>query len=170
MKTEDPLENFIRQHRDAFDDQRAPQHVWRKIKTKQPASVPMYWKWSAIAASMLLLLSVGYILGNHTDPGENIQGWAEFKEAESYYQSRIQAKMEEMKALEVSDDVLTDIQVLDEVYADLKKQLLENPGADSQRLLAAMIKHQKQKLDVMDAIMERVNKYPSQVKQQTNEM
>jgi hypothetical protein len=67
--------------------------------------------------------------------------------------------MEEIKSLAVSEEVLSDIQVLDEVYQQLRKQLLEDPNANAEVLLTAMIKHQKQKLDIMDDILRRVGKY-----------
>ena len=57
--------------------------------------------------------------------------------------------------------VLTDIQVLDEVYEQLRKQLLEDPNADTELLLSAMIRHQQQKLDIMEKILNRVDKYQS---------
>ena len=69
--------------------------------------------------------------------------------------------MEEIKALKVSDEVLADIRVLDDVYYELKTQLLEDPNADSQLLLSAMIRHQQQKLEVMEEILNRVDKYKS---------
>jgi hypothetical protein len=132
--------------------------LFNKIAPIQHQVHPL-WKWMAVAASVLLLLSVGYIAGIKSSPGARIAGWTEFQEAEQYYQDRINVKMEEIKSLPVDAQVLTDIQALDEVYAQLRKQLLDDPHADSRLLLSAMIKHQKQKLQVMDDILNRVEKY-----------
>jgi len=128
------------------------------------------WKWMAIAASALLLISIGYITGARSQPESLIIGWNEFQEAEQFYQSRIDTKMDELKTLPVSSEVLSDIQTLDEVYAQLRKQLLNDPNADSKVLLSAMIKHQKQKLEVMDQILHRVEKYKKNENDKQNEM
>jgi hypothetical protein len=69
--------------------------------------------------------------------------------------------MEEIRSLQVSDEVLADIRILDDVYYELKTQLIEDPNADSQLLLSAMIRHQQQKLEVMEEILNRVDKYKS---------
>lgn len=158
MKGKDALEDFIRDNRSAFDDLKAPAGVWARID-KKDKPVFHLWKWSAIAASALLLIAVGYIFGLKTQAKPAIAGWDEYVEAENYYQVRIDRKMEKIKTLSVGEEVMTDIRVLDEVYGQLRKQLLEDPNADTQLLLSAMVKHQKQKLDIMEKILERVDKY-----------
>lgn len=159
MNTKKTLKDFIRTHRSEFDDLKAPPGIWERIS---PAPKVHYiWKWSAIAASALLLISFGYIMGMKIQSKPDIAGWDEYAETEKYYESRINQKMEEIKALKVSDEVLADIRVLDDVYYELKTQLLEDPNADSQLLLSAMIRHQQQKLEVMEEILNRVDKYKS---------
>ena len=161
MKEKDPLEEFIRSNRESFDDLKAPARVWKRIG-KRSAPVHHLWKWSAIAAGALLLLAVGYIMGNSGNRMYHSQEWAEYQEAEQYYQTRVNQKLSEVKTLPVSDQVLTDLQMLDEVYEELRKQLLEDPNASPQVLLAAMVKHQQQKLDVLEKIINRLNKYNHQ--------
>jgi len=163
------LENFIHENRDAFDDLKAPKGLFEKIVPRERNTNPL-WKWMTIAATALLLIAVGYIVGTKTSPETRVAGWNEFQEAEQYYQSKIDAKMELIKTLPVSNEVMSDIQVLDEVYVQLRKQLLEDPNADSKLLLHAMIKHQKQKLDVMDDILNRVEKYKNNENDKRNEM
>ena len=160
MKRQDSLEDFIRDNRASLDDLKAPDRVWARIN-KKDRPVQSLWKWTAMAASALLLIAVGYIFGIRTQAQPEIAGWDEYKEAEQYYQDRIDRKMEKIKTLPVSQEVLTDIQVLDEVYEQLRKQLLEDPNADAELLLSAMIRHQQQKLDIMEKILNRVDKYQS---------
>lgn len=158
MKKQDPLEDFIRDNKASFDDLKAPAGVWARIEKKDKPVINL-WKWSAVAASALLLIAVGYIFGIKAHAQPAIAGWDEYMEAEKYYQSRIDNKMKEIRTLPVSDEVMSDIQVLDEVYDQLRKQLMEDPNANSQLLLSAMIRHQQQKLDVMEKILNRVDKY-----------
>jgi len=165
----DSLERFIHENRDAFDDLKAPKGMFDKIMPRDTRVSPV-WKWMAVAASGLLLIMSGYLVGTRTSPETRVAGWDEFQEAEQFYQSKIDAKMELIKTLPVSNEVMSDIQVLDEVYGQLRKQLLEDPNADSKVLLHAMIKHQKQKLEVMDQILNRVEKYNNNENDTQNEM
>ncbi len=164
MNKRSSLEDFIREHRSEFDDLKAPSGLWEKIDQRKP-QVHSLWKWSAIAASALLLISVGYIFGTRVNRQPEIAGWKEYQETEQYYESRIQSKMDQIKTLPVSDEVTADIQVLDDVYQQLRTQLLEDPNANSQVLLNAMIHHQQQKLEIMEKILNRVDKYKTNEKE-----
>ena len=132
--------------------------MWHRLDRESPR-VHHLWKWVSVAASALLLLSLGYIGGAKFKGGPDIAGWKEYQETEQYYESRIQAKMDKIKTLAVSDEVMGDIQVLDDVYQQLRIQLLEDPNANTQVLLSAMIRHQQQKLEIMEKILTRVDKY-----------
>ena len=158
MKGKISLEEFIREHRTEFDDLKAPVGVWKRLNKKE-SGVHHLWKWSAVAASALLLISIGFIFGKGFNTANDINGWTEYQETEQYYEARIQSRMDKIKTLPVSDEVTADLQVLDDVYQQLRTQLLEDPNADSQVLLSAMIKHQQQKLGIMEKILNRVDKY-----------
>ena len=158
MENKDRLEEFIRDNRSSFDDLETPAKVWDRIAPKEKP-VHNLWKWGAVAASVLLLVCIGYIIGLKSQAQPEIAGWDEYQEAEKYYEARINHKIEEIKVLPVSDEVMKDIQVLDEVYAQLRQQLLEDPNANTELLLSAMIRHQQQKLEVMEKILNRVDKY-----------
>jgi len=164
MNRRPSVEDFIRNHRAEFDDLKAPAGLWQQIDRRNPR-VHYLWKWSAVAASALLLVSLGFIFGTRFQAGPDIAGWKEYQETEQYYESRIQAKMDKIKTLAVSDEVMADIQVLDDVYQQLKTQLLEDPNADTQVLLSAMIRHQQQKLEIMEKILTRVDKYKTNEKE-----
>jgi hypothetical protein len=163
MKSKPSLEDFIRDHRSEFDDLKAPSRVWEKLDNKNPR-VHHLWKWSAVAASALLLISIGYIFGTKYNGGQDVAGWKEYQETEQYYEARIQSRMDKIKTLAVSDEVTADLRVLDDVYQQLRTQLLDDPNANSQVLLTAMIRHQQQKLEIMEKILTRVDKYKTNEK------
>lgn len=164
------LEDFIKSNKDSFDDLKAPSSVWKGIERRMEPKVHHFWKWSAVAASALLLVAVGYIFGMRSQVTDTIAGWDQFEEAERFYQSRINVKMDKIKALPVSDEVMADIKVLDEVYLQLREELLRDPNADANVLLATMIKHQQQKLEVLDKILDRVNQYEPSESNTNHEM
>lgn len=159
MNKGDRLEEFVKANRSSFDDLKAPQHIWAHIDKKNRPSVTPMWKWTAVAASALLLIAVGYIFGIKTETAPEIAGWDEYLEAEKYYQARIEGKMKKIQTLPVGEEVMHDIQLLDEVYEQLRQQLVDDPNANAELVLSAMIKHQQQKLDVMEKILDRVDKY-----------
>lgn len=154
----DRLEQFIRDHKEALDHLKAPEGVWDRVAPIRKAVFPI-WKYTAIAASGLLLIAMGYILGMRTQQAPMDESYSELKEAEQYYQSRINQKMEQIKTLPVHDEVISDLQVLDEVYEQLRKEMAQDPNTKPERLLSAMVRHQQQKLDIMEKILERVDKY-----------
>ena len=164
MNKRSSLEDFIREHRAEFDDLKAPPGVWKRLDQRQPR-VHHLCKWSAVAASALVLISLGYIFGARVNSVPNIAGWKEYQETEQYYESRIQSNMDKIKTMSVSHEVMADIQVLDDVYRQLRTQLLEDPNADPQVILNAMIKYQRQKLEIMEKILTRVDKYQKNEKQ-----
>jgi len=158
MKEKISIEDFIRSHREEFDHLTAPGHLWKRIQPSQVRELSI-WKWTTVAASALLLISLGYIIGTRSGRQPDIAGWDEYQQTEQYYESRIREKMDRIKSLSVSEEVMSDIQVLDDVYLQLKAQLLEDPDANTQLLLNAMIRHHQQKLEVMEEILNRVDKY-----------
>lgn len=160
----DRLENFIREHRKEFDDRRAPELAWDRIPSKKRISLKRVYTRAAVAATMLLLITVSFVIGMRTAGKENIEGWTQFQEAEQYYEMRIRQRMEQIKTVSHDTEVLSDVEVLDEVYLQLREQLLQNPQANPKHLLSVMIRHQQQKLKVMDNILERIEKYqPTQI-------
>ena len=158
MNSKPSLEDFIKEHRAEFDDLDAPLRVRHRLFQKDQY-VHHLWKWSAVAASGLLLVSIGYIFGTKLNTGNDVAGWKEYEETEQYYEARIQAKMDKIKTLAVSEEVMADIQILDDVYQQLRTQLMDDPDADTQLLLSAMIRHHQQKLEIMEKILSRVDKY-----------
>ena len=164
------LEDFIKGNKQGFDDLKAPPSAWRGIERRLEPKVHHLWKWSAVAASALLLVAVGYIFGMRSTATDRIAGWEQFEEAEHFYQARINVKMDKIKTLSVSTEVLSDIEVLDDVYLQLREQLLNDPNANTEELIATMIRHQKQKLEVLDEILDRAKKYESTETRTKHEM
>jgi hypothetical protein len=122
--------------------------------------VHIAWKYAAVAASVLVLLLAGYTFGSRQSQ-QHAERWGEYEEAEKYYTTRVQEKMALISTLGVGDEVLSDIKVLDDVYHQLRAEMMDDPNADPQILLSAMIRHQQQKLSIMEKIVNRVDKYKS---------
>jgi hypothetical protein len=158
MKKKVALEEFIRSHRQEFDDLKAPSRVWYHVNPSPPR-VNVMWKWTAVAASALLLVLSGYLIGSRSGNPRDIAGWKEYQDKSQYYEAQIEQKLVQLKAMNIGDDVLSDIRLLDHVYQEMRDQILNDPGADTEALFNAMIRHQRQKLEVMEEIINRYDKY-----------
>lgn len=156
----DPLVKFISTHKEDFDELKAPRHVWEELDSKlfPKQRVHPGWKWTAIAASVLLCIGVGYTIG-YRQSDHQIAGWKEYEEAESYYQMRISNKLNDMRNAGVEENVLHDLEMLDTVYLDLRDRLEKDPNTNSKQVLSKMILHQQQKLKAMELILDKVEKY-----------
>lgn len=162
MNTPDrQLESFVRTHREAFDDRTAPAGLWNRIdRDLRPVrTVHPIWKWTAVAASALLLVLSGYLFGLRTPKAPPVAGWSEYQEAEAYYTTAISEKMDQIRQVGADQEVLEDIRMLDDVYEQLRSELFDDPNADPQLILSTMIRHHQQKLDIMEKILERIDKY-----------
>jgi len=155
------FESFVRSHRDAFDDRTAPAGLWHRIdRDLRPVrTVHPVWKWTAVAASALVLVLSGYLFGLRTPKAPAVAGWSEYQETEAYYTTAISQKMDQIRRVGAEQEVLQDIQMLDDVYEQLRAELFDDPNADPQLILSTMIRHQQQKLDIMEKILQRIDKY-----------
>ena len=116
----DRLEEFIKQNRSSFDDLKAPADMWHKVRPYKLRLVHASWKWIAVAASVLFLITAAFMAGSYQGRKDGM-AWKEFETTEQYYTQRVSAKMEQIRLLGVGEEVMSDIQVLDEVYHQLRK-------------------------------------------------
>lgn len=170
------LENFIRDHRSAFDGDEPSPRVWKDLqKQLQETPAPVkknsggsvvtmrILKWSAAAAILLLAgLGVYYLIG----PSKST-GTAGVKSSEDllqkinptyakevyHFTQLIELKQSELKQIEKDDpelyqQFLGDIQQLDSSYNNLKKELPSNPNRE--QLLEAMIENLKMQTELLN--------------------
>ena len=81
----------------------------------------------------------------------------ELKETQAYYETRIHARLTEMKPMFASypgmeEEVHKDFTRLDSICADLKKDLKDN--ISNQRVLEAMIENYRTKLTILESLLE----------------
>jgi len=80
----------------------------------------------------------------------------ELAETDLYYSTLIAQKMEVIQASKGKFDnqILEDIQGLDAVYQELKKDLQDN--ADNEEVVQALIEHHRLKLSILEKILEEI--------------
>jgi hypothetical protein len=162
----DNLEKFILENREAFDDQEPNPLLWLEIEKKLPAKkiVPVrkITRIFAVAASIIVILGVGMLIGLNLDQGNanNLpvanEQYAEFQEAEQYFQKQVNVKMGELKQHSVDEDVEKDLTQLDAVYNEMKAELLNSTNKDNNAIIEAMIENYRIRIEMLEKILNNV--------------
>jgi glyceraldehyde-3-phosphate dehydrogenase/erythrose-4-phosphate dehydrogenase len=76
------------------------------------------------------------------------------EEAELYYQSRIQERMEVLEVNKLVDEqVMSDLKEIDQSFKSIHKDLKRNPG--DERLIQAVIQVYQMKLEMIDNLLQQ---------------
>ena len=139
MKNTDRLEEFVKTHREAFDQFEPSAELWNKIQvsTKKGKTVKMRSYFIKVAAVVAIaLLSSVFVVNNYffnndklariTDPELK-----ELLETEEYYAQQVNVKLLEIKKCyltfpDIKADVENDLNELETMYNSLKSDLKEN--------------------------------------------
>ncbi|MBA4058701.1 MAG: hypothetical protein C0490_28550, partial [Marivirga sp.] len=95
----DPLEDFIRQNRNAFDDKEPSEKVWKNINAALPVKTESMWNslslWRA-AAIVFMALSIYLLIPGKSDRnGKNLltSQATDFNDVEAFYFQQISEKV-----------------------------------------------------------------------------
>lgn len=125
--------------------------------------------WLKIAATLLILISVGFITFNYIAEKESnaqnvflIEYNADFESILTYYDEEAVGKMNEINRLSQDDDqageikkvVLNQFENLDISLAAIEKDYSKDP--ENEKLKAAMINNKRNKVKVMDQVIRQL--------------
>ncbi len=168
------LDNFIREHRDDFEDATPSPKAWQNIeaaiadkKKKQFILTPII-KWSMAAAAVLLISITVYFAVGTKKPETTYAGdvktvdtmaVADAPEVNQFAQM-IALKQQELRSLakeqpELYEKFSKDINQLDSSYNILKKQLKATPNREI--LIEAMIQNLQLQLNVLNQQLNIIN-------------
>lgn len=171
----DNLEDFIRAHRQEFDDLEPRPETWQKISQSigQEKKRDYTWIWK-VAAAVFLCLSVGLAIERSVnmetttlvsaEDQSNAPLSSELNEVESYYTQLINKKRVEIELVierkGLGDvELLKDMEQLDAMYLKLKRDLKRNQN--DERLINAMIQNLQLRVEILNKqlkILERIRK------------
>lgn len=155
------FEEFIRQNRELFDDQHPPTDLWSRIeKGMPPAPVARRrqintWKILSVAAIGLVLILSGVIAGlymSKPDFRANAQ-YQEFQQAELYFASQIDEKMQLISQYNEDPVVSQDIEQLDVVYEELRKELMVSDNPNKKPIIDAMIVNYQTRIAILEKVL-----------------
>jgi hypothetical protein len=171
---QDKLEQFVIENRRDFDILEPPENLWDKIKQTPPVKSHISWKTYALrmAAAITIFLVAwfsndlvkSHYAGKQKDKTTNLgqeqmEQYQLLMEAELYYASRINQARVDLTQLAGNDktilrDINTDLMELDEVFEDLKDDLMDN--GDNQEVIEAMIQNYRIKLDILEQMLQQL--------------
>lgn len=168
MKT-DRLEEFIKAHREEFDQLEPSPKVWENIsKTqKKPGVIRLNSILLRVAAVVAIaaVTSVLVIKTNLLTPGKIADASGdpelmELIEAEAFYAHEVNVKLKEIRKCyntnpELKDDVETDLNELQDMYNTLKLDLRENIAKKT--VIEAMIENNRIRLKLVDQVLTQIN-------------
>ena len=173
----DRLEDFVKQHREQFDQREPDPSIWLKINpaNQRDAQVvkqehrPLRWLRIAAAVAMIFAGSTAgiyFLTGEKADPdlyGSDL--YTEIRETEQYYSRMVADRYEELQPFlagnPLAEEMLTsDMDELDEVYEELKEDLKDN--ASNPEVIEAMILNYRVKLEVLEDLLNQLKEKENQ--------
>jgi hypothetical protein len=168
MKT-DRLEEFIKANREAFDQFEPSDKVWKQISKSKPKSrvVPIVRYSLKVAAVLavaaifsILLIKTNIFNNNELVKQTNDPELKELIEAEAFYASQVNEKMDEIRKCyttfpEIKEEVEMDLTELQEMYNVLKTDLKEN--VSNKEVIEAMIENNRYRLKMVDQVLDQIN-------------
>lgn len=165
----DGLECYIKQHREELDTVIPNVNLWSGIEktlpgTNRPKAVIVRIPWQRnllrIAASLTLLLSgVGigtWYARSSAGAMDMADVSSEYGELEQYYRRDIAVKQEKLATFTGNRpaEINLDLDQLDQMMQELRKELADVPSANREQVVRAMIENYKAKTAILERVLE----------------
>jgi hypothetical protein len=174
MKKE-KLEQFLVDHKQEFDSENPPPMIWMNIekelainKQEEKSTIVYELKQTnlirvmQVAAMFVVVMGVGLLIGLQVNNGGNSYNnphLDEFVEAERHYNNKIDNMWATVKStgIEETQDVEEDLKSLDEVYNELKEELLNGKGSNTNEVVNSMIHNYRSKIEILETVLNKKN-------------
>jgi|GEM_PF-5404375 hypothetical protein len=171
------LENFVRAHREALENQDPRPEIWNRLSDSLQASakykpaarqkhvlfgIRRRRPWMAAAAILGSVLVLAAFVRSYQVTSATMAAIpADMQEARAYYEQRIAAKIERIKTLEAGiKDRDTSLWHLfgqrDGEYSRLRRALAENPG--NAHVRAAFVEYYRSRLEVLNSLEDHIKR------------
>jgi hypothetical protein len=176
---DDNIESLFKDLEGAFDMEAAKdghgQRFLEKLEAKRSNKIVAMRSWFkplAIAASIVLIASLGFVQFNAWQEQELAEVAPEMQETQTYFTSLINEELTKLRLEENPDtkiiiqDALSQITILEKDYAKLKSTLLQN-GSDK-RVIFAMISNLQNQAELLENVLLQIEEV-KQLKNLQNE-
>lgn len=164
----DPLKEFVDKNRSSFDELNPPPLVWRSLEMElehlEPKVIPLHKRpWLRVAATAIVFLCVGlgagqYLFSNQEPYYVDTPEWQNYLEAKDYLQQRVEYTKAQIGDFPKSKNVENDLKQLDEVYGELKQELMNNQTGNSDVIIDAMIQNYHTKIEILERVLDKTEK------------
>ncbi|MFN8208528.1 MAG: hypothetical protein U0T82_14135 [Bacteroidales bacterium] len=150
METHDPPEGHMERFNRRLEIIEQRQKNLRQIRPLLASAAAV----SVLALCWWFMQLTGYRLF----PGQNKQAGfpVEFAEADTYYRNILKNRMEQLRALPISDHQIrksidTELNEMEQSDAAMRQDLLDDPG--NELIVQAMIEHYQNRLDILNKLI-----------------
>lgn len=160
----DPLEDFIRENRNAFDDKEPSEKVWKNINASLPVKATSLWDslslWRA-AAVVFMALSIYLMIPEKSDTNARnvLTSQAnDFNDVEAFYFQQISEKVEMIDEFQKSEGLngfTQDFQQLEAMYMVLKEEMKTRP---SEKVKDALVLNLLVRIDLLNQQLHNLEK------------
>ena len=81
----------------------------------------------------------------------------QYKETEAFYNTQVIRKLDQLTDPKIKRNVENDLKQLDEIYNELKSEMLNTQHANSSMMIDAMIQNHKTKVEILENILNKQN-------------
>ncbi len=164
----DKLESFISENREGFDPHIPDKNIWYRLENqldrKDHSKLILLWS-TKIAAVLVAVLVCGIVLGiaisknNQSDFNyASSPALLKYQETEQYYKQQVNLKFGELKDTNTKSSVGSDLKQLDDIYNQLRQEMIQSNYTNTEVMINAMIKNQKTKIEILENILSKQNK------------
>ena len=159
----DKLEDFIRQNKNAFDDQEPSEKNWKNIEANIAFSRKGWWNsvvlWRA-AAMIFMALSLYLLIPKTTSKGMQVAdaNLKEFNDVEAFYVQQISEKVELIDEFQKSEGLngfTQDFRQLEAMYMVLKEEMKTHP---TQKVKDALVLNLLVRIDLLNQQLHKLEK------------
>ncbi len=156
----DWLEKYIFENKEELNNLKAPDDLWAKIDKQldqKPKSKSITMSWMRVAALFFGILLSGITIGKiyFNNPTYQTANITQIENNEEYLMPRVDFKVKQAKMLNAFDSKLeSHLEKLDNVYAELKNEYLNNPDANKEKLIQEMFNISELKISMIDRVLD----------------
>lgn len=159
----DELEKFIIENKEQFNDHLPSPDVWANIekgineeKTKKFSLI----KFLGAGAAAIGLLLVGLWCGisfevDDMDRAISNSSFADYKQTEQYYSLQVKNYVNEINELDNDNKIEDELKQLDEVYEELRDELINAEIKNQDIIINAMINNYQLKIGMLERILDK---------------
>lgn len=159
----DGLEKFIVENRDKFNENLPSPDVWDNIskelkEEKSKRFSIRKFLGAACAAIGLILLGIWFGVSFQVDDMDQAisdSSFKDYRQTEQYYSLQVKNYMQQIEDQDTKSNIEEDLEQLDEVYQELRDELISEEIKNQDVIINAMIQNYQVKIGMLEKILEK---------------